>query len=221
MFNQYLTFQVSQKEKLTEDNKYNSNKQNNDDKIIESSSYVKRFLERDLFFSRKKTQNPNNDIAYFLRNKEINQKKIEESKRPKSSERKKNLRYLEEQIIVPKTRENFSFIPNKEEKLKENYSIQNQKNNFLSYRPYYANYSSLDPYRNKRKVEAQSKIDYVKKQLKINTDNFGFSISHYKIKPSQILSITQKTEPHALAKRLLESTLMLRLKEDVQVILIS
>ena len=76
MFNQYLTFQVSQKEKLTEDNKYNSNKQNNDDKIIESSSYVKRFLERDLFFSRKKTQNPNNDIAYFLRNKEINQKKI-------------------------------------------------------------------------------------------------------------------------------------------------
>ena len=165
MFNQYLTFQVSQKEKLTEDNKYNSNKQNNDDKIIESSSYVKRFLERDLFFSRKKTQNSNNNIAYFLRNKEINQKKIEESKRPKSSERKKNLRYLEEQIIVPKTRENFSFIPNKEEKLKENYSIQNQKNNFLSYRPYYANYSSLDPYRNKRKVEAQSKIDYVKKQL--------------------------------------------------------
>ena len=44
---------------------------------------------------------------------------------------------------------------------------------------------------------SKSGKNYVKKQLKINTDNFGFSISHYKIKPSQILSITQKTEPHA------------------------
>ena len=39
--------------------------------------------------------------------------------------------------------------------------------------------------------------NFAKKQLKINTDNFGFSFCHYKNKSSHLLSITQKTEPSA------------------------
>lgn len=36
--------------------------------------------------------------------------------------------------------------------------------------------------------------NYAKKELKINTDNFGFSFSHYKNKSSNFLSLTQRVE---------------------------
>ena len=146
----------SQKEYFTNGNDYDLIKKKLNDNLIQQSSYVNRYLKRENYFSKG-----NNDISNFMRNKDLNKRRFEEKERPKTSERKINLQSLEEQIIKPK-KNNFSYITTI---IQEQEKEKNKKNNTLSYRPYYDYYSSIDPFWNKRKIEAQSKIDYVKNKL--------------------------------------------------------
>ena len=146
----------SQKGYFNNGNDYDLIKKKLNDNIIQPSSYVNRYLMRENYFSRE-----NNDISNFMRNKDLKKRRFEEKERTKSSDRKINLQSLEEQIITPK-KNHFSYITTI---IQQQDKEKNKKNNTLSYRPYYDYYSSIDPFWNKRKIEAQSKIDYVKNQL--------------------------------------------------------
>ncbi len=146
----------SQRGYFNNENDYDLIKKKLNDNLIQPSSYVNRYLMRENYFSRE-----NNDISNFMRNKDLKKRRFEEKERTKSSDRKINLQCLEEQIITPKKKNDLYITTIIQEQEKE----KNKKNKTLSYRPYYDYYSSIDLFWNKRKIEAQSKIDYVKNQL--------------------------------------------------------
>ena len=161
-----------QRENLTERNQSNSEKYNQNENIF-YPTYINQYLERENYTSRQRLQNPNINKEKYSMNNSIKKRRIGENIRPLSSERG-NINLMNERIITPKTKYNFSYIPivihqenpnentiNEEEKEKDKNIIYNS----LKYKPQYTNYSSIDPYWKRRGIETQNKIEYMKNQL--------------------------------------------------------
>ena len=161
-----------QRENLTERNQSNSVKYNQNENIF-YPTYINQYLERENYTSRQRLQNSNINKEKYSINNSIKKRRIGENIRPLSSERG-NINLMNERIITPKTKYNFTYIPivihqenpnentiNEEEKEKDKNIIYNS----LKYKPQYINYSSIDPYWKRRGIETQNKIEYMKNQL--------------------------------------------------------